>query len=668
MQKMMDSSNKRGISESRAGSRNVKRYQNPPHLEKDALVALFNAGRYSQAEASARQLTERYPDDPVGWNALGTILAQLNRSQEAVPILERALGLFSNDISSLNSLAFALQDLGRDEEAQSRFVQALEINPHDAQVRNNMGNILQKLGKYDEALTHYAQALEIDPNYVEAYHNMGHVYHDLGRFDEAIQSFNKALEIEPDDMITRFVRCLSTIPVLYETAEEIPVCRDQYRSSLLKLKKDLLPGTRAHIDAAAEAVGSKQPFFLAYQGYDNRELQRIYGDLVCKIQAKKYPQWSKIRPMPSIPADGKIRVGIVSGFFYYHSNWKMPIQGWVEQLDRQRFSIHGYYTGKKKDQIFEKARRSFDRFRENCSSLKHLCETITNDRLHVLIYPEIGMNPMTARLAALRLAPIQCTSWGHPDTSGFPTIDYYLSSDLMEPPGADHHYTERLVRLPNLSIYYKPLEIQPAQLDRSDGLPLDAVIYFCPQSLFKYLPQYDQVFPRIAKQVEQCRFLFIKHPKSSHLNERFVARLRKAFAEYGMCENDYVGFLPLLNPEHYQALNRLCDVFLDSIGWSGCNSTMEAIANDLPVVTMPGDLMRGRHSHAILTMMGVTETIAESLDEFIDLAVRLGRKSQFRSEIKEKISQNKHKLYRDTSCIKGLEAFIEEKVAASLQN
>jgi protein O-GlcNAc transferase len=668
MQEAMDSSSNKGISGNRAESCNVKKQIHPPQIEKEALVTLFNAYRYSEAEASARKLTERFPDDHFGWNALGTILAQRKQSQEAVPILERALELCSNDISSLNSLAFALQDLGRNEEALSRFVQALELNPNDAMVHNNMGNILQKLGKYDEALTHYTQALEIYPNYVKTYNNMGHVYHDLGKSEEAIQSFNKALEIEPDNTIARFGRCFSTIPVLYENAEEIPVRRDQYRLSLIKLKEDLLLGARAHIDTAAKAVGSQQPFLLAYQGYNNRELQSIYGDLVCKIQAKRYPQWSKIHPMPSITADENIRVGIVSGFFYYHSNWKIRIQGWVDQLDRNRFSIYGYYTGRKKDKSLEKARWSIERFREDCYSLERLSEIIRNDRLHVLIFPEIGMDPMTVRLASLRLAPIQCTSWGHPDTSGLPTIDYYLSSDLMEPPDADSHYTERLVRLPNLSVYYQPLEIQPARMDRSDlGLPQDAVLYFCPQSLFKYLPQYDQVFPRIAKQVDKCRFIFIKYSKSSHLDERFLARLRNTFAEYGMCENYYVGLLPRLTPERYQAINRLCDVFLDSIGWSGCNTTMEAIANDLPVVTMPGDLMRGRHSYAIMTMMGVTETIAESLDEFIDLAVRLGRDSQFRSEIKEKISQNKHKVYRDTSCIKGLEAFLKEKVAASLE-
>ena len=70
-------------------------------------------------------------------------------------------------------------------------------------------------------------------------------------------------------------------------------------------------------------------------------------------------------------------------------------------------------------------------------------------------------------LAALWLAPIQCASWGHPDTTGLPTIDYFLSGELMEPPDADEHYTERLVRLPNLAIYYEPLELASLPLTRA---------------------------------------------------------------------------------------------------------------------------------------------------------------------------------------------------------
>ena len=81
---------------------------------------------------------------------------------------------------------------------------------------------------------------------------------------------------------------------------------------------------------------------------------------------------------------------------------------------------------------------------------------------------------------------MQCNSWGHPDTSGFPTLDYYLSSDLMEPPDGQDHYTERLVRLPNLSIYYEPIDLQPVALDRADlGLRSTATVYWCGQSLLQ---------------------------------------------------------------------------------------------------------------------------------------------------------------------------------------
>src|SRR5262249_7521549 len=138
-------------------------------------------------------------------------------------------------------------------------------------------------------------------------------------------------------------------------------------------------------------------------------------------------------------------------------------------------------------------------------------DAILSDAPHVLLYPEIGMDMATAQLAAQRLAPVQCASWGHPVTSGFPTIDYFLSSDRMEPPDAQAHYTERLVRLPNLSIFYEPPQAPPAGVGRGElGLRADAVAYWCCQSLPKYLPQFDEVFARIAAAVGNCQFAFIE--------------------------------------------------------------------------------------------------------------------------------------------------------------
>src|SRR5262249_8815708 len=141
-----------------------------------------------------------------------------------------------------------------------------------------------------------------------------------------------------------------------------------------------------------------------------------------------------------------------------------------------------------------------DRFVRGPLSINRWRQAILDDAPHALIYPEVGMDGVSAQLAAQRLAPVQCNSWGHPDTSGFPTLDYGLSSELMEPPEAQDHYTERLVRLPNLSIYYEPLDLDPVSLSRADlGLGSTATVYWCGQSLYKYLPEFDVVFPLIAR-------------------------------------------------------------------------------------------------------------------------------------------------------------------------
>jgi predicted O-linked N-acetylglucosamine transferase (SPINDLY family) len=277
-----------------------------------------------------------------------------------------------------------------------------------------------------------------------------------------------------------------------------------------------------------------------------------------------------------------------------------------------------------------------------------------------LIYPEVGMNAVSTRLAAQRLASVQCNSWGHPDTSGLPTLDYYLSSDLMEPPDGQEHYTESLVRLPNLSIHYEPPDPKPVSLHRPDlGLRPTATIYWCGQSLFKYLPQFDRVFPRIAREVGNCQFVFIKYEPGTYLNDLFFRRLEQAFAAVGLRAADYCVFLPSLDPHRFVAAIGQCDIVLDSIGWSGCNSTLEGLHHDLPVVTMAAPLMRGRHTMAILKMMGVDETITESVDDYVSTAVRLGRDLPWRMAVKDRISKNKHRLYRDSACISALEDFLD---------
>jgi protein O-GlcNAc transferase len=285
------------------------------------------------------------------------------------------------------------------------------------------------------------------------------------------------------------------------------------------------------------------------------------------------------------------------------------------------------------------------------------------DAPHVLIYPEIGMDKVSAQLAAQRLAAVQCASWGHPVTSGFPTIDYFISSDLMEPADAADHYCEQLIRLPKLSIYYEPAEVAPVPIDRAQlGLRASAVVYWCCQSLPKYLPQFDEVFPRIAAEVPDCQFSFIEFAGGSGVTAMFRARLEAAFRAVGLDAGNHCVFLPRLAPDRFVAAIGQCDVVLDSIGWSGCNSVLESLVHDLPIVSFAGEMMRGRHTTAILAMMDIRETTARTIDEYVSMAGVLGRNAARRIELSGRIAANKHRVYRDRDCIAALETFLDGAV------
>jgi predicted O-linked N-acetylglucosamine transferase (SPINDLY family) len=233
----------------------------------------------------------------------------------------------------------------------------------------------------------------------------------------------------------------------------------------------------------------------------------------------------------------------------------------------------------------------------------------------------------------------------------------------MEPADAEKHYTERLVRLPDLSISYEPPPTRPLALGRAQvGLRAGAIVYWCGQALPKYLPQYDEVFARIAGAVGDCQFAFIEFAGGRRVTEAFRARLERAFARLGLSAADHCVVLPRLDPDRFAAAMGLCDVLLDSIGWSGCNSTLESLAHDLPIVTLRGEFMRGRHTAAILEMMDVGEAIAANVDAYVTLAAGLGRSAEQRAALKARIAAAKHRVYRDRACIAALEEFFERTV------
>jgi predicted O-linked N-acetylglucosamine transferase (SPINDLY family) len=630
--------------------------QDPDQFEALHFLGLVSAQRrdYEQARRLMARSLEIDGSVADAHSNYARVLNALELWGQALDACDRALSIDAYSLAALVSRGIALHRLGRHAEAAASYRQALSLRPDYAQAHNNLGTVLSDQGALDEASACFRRALELRPDLAEAHKNLGGLLHEQGKVDEAVLCYQRALELDPESTELKFAICMAQLAVLYDDEPEIDRRRNAYRRKLQELcdEIDREPDPRRF----AKGVGSSQPFFLAYQGCGDRDLQALYGTRVCKIMAARYPAADLPRP----PEEGEpVRVGIVSGYFHDHSNWKIPIKGWLSQLDHERFHLFGYHTGTRKDSETETAAALFDRFVQGPMSLDRWRDEILADSPHVLIYPEVGMDSVSAALAAQRLARVQCNSWGHPDTSGFPTLDYYISSDLMEPPG-EEHYTERLVRLPNLSIYYEPTPPQPPPLARSElGIRPDATVFWCGQSLFKYLPQYDDVFPRIAREAGDCQFVFIEYHRGTYVTDLFRGRLERTFSAVRLKVSDYCVVLPRLDASRFKAAIGACDIVLDSIGWSGCNSTLESLPYHLPIVTTAGPLMRGRHTMAILKMMGVTDTIAQTTDEYISIAARLSREPRWRRIVRDRMAVSSDRVYRDWQCIEALQAFLD---------
>ena len=594
----------------------------------DLAIMLQRLGRLADAAQAARRAAALMPATAQAWSNLGVILRQLGEREDAEAAGRRALGLDIRDVTALNLLGLMNQDAGRHAEAQAIF----------------------------------ERVLDIDPGHAEASYNLGLTLKDRGLTDEAKAALRRALELKPDLAEARFALVMTELPPVYASAAEIDERRAAYAAALTDL---------AAIEPAklAAGVGACQPFYLPYQGQDDLDLQKAYGAIVCRAMAAAYPS---ARPTASPPARNEpIRVGLVSGFFRHHANWRLPIRGWLEGLQGEDFRLFGYHTGSVADAVTQEAARLCERFVQGPKSTEQWIVEIAADAPHVLIYPEIGMDPMAGRLGALRLAPSQGVSWGHPETSGYPTMDFYLSSAAMEPQGAEAAYGERLVRLPGLSTAYAPLPVSAGVLDREDlGLRQGAVVYWCGQSLQKHLPQWDRLFARIAREIVvergDCQFAFLQAPAAPRLNALFQARMRAAFAEEGLDADRHVVLLEHLEPARFMAALGLADLALDPIGWSGCNSLLEGLAHDLPFVTWPGALMRGRHGLAILREMDVEDGIAGSTEDYVAIAVRLGLNVGERQALKARIAVRKARLYNQTDWIEPLKALLRQAACGSV--
>ena len=655
-----------------------------------AAMVLQDRGDLEGAERRFARAAELRP----GWAAplanRGQVLMEMKRIPEALEVLRAAAALDMSNARIWNNIGLALVSLDRIDEAQKAFYHALGLAPL-ATAHFNIARIHNMRNEVPRAFEHAEAAARADPALTDAHLLLGDLHRKTRDVEGMRKSFSDAVRSNPRHARARnawaeflagagsareareeYRRIAADhpgdlkaalganllLPQVYRDTADLEAWRAEYQEGLGRLESS---AERFRFPNAREAMLQARwtNFYLAYQGRDDREPQSRFGDFIQGVLGRAFPE--AMRPREPVRGRAKLRIGFCSHFFFNCTVGRY-FASWIKRLDRSRFEVYVYYTNEWVADDTRAIASASDMFRHLPGrSFDVVARHILADELDALVFPELGMHGETFSLASLRLAPVQVAGWGHPTTTGLANVDYFVSSAPMEPADGARHYRERLVLLPGLGTSYG----MPAAADHGDraefALPVDAALYLVPQSLFKIHPDNDRLLAAVMAADPRGKLVFFANQYDA-LNAAFKARLVEALAAHGLQLEDRAIFLPYMTHAEYLRVNACCDVMLDTLHWSGGNTSLDAIASGLPLVTLPGTLMRGRQSAAMLGLMGMEDLVATDVRDYVAKAVAIASDRKWRAAVAQRIAVARPALFDRDEPIRELENFLERAI------
>jgi protein O-GlcNAc transferase len=654
-------------------------------------ILLSQRGRHLEGLALIDRALTRMSGLGAVWYHRGLVLAEMGRSQEALDNLRHAVGIEPSVALIHLRLGQTAQTLGLHDEALAGYRRAHQLDPTAIEPLLALGTLLTELGRLAEALDCFRRLQTLDagqrailphltatlgkglgrlgrsdmavdfrppapsmpPEQLGRWNNLATVFVGLGHTDEARAVCSRAFELSGDPAL--LLKGITLLPPIPRSIEEIA-----------GIRQALLNGVRRFVEAdhgIADPLGpvTGHPlFYLAYHGLDDRPIQEAVADAYRRsCPSLSFTAEHCLNGAPASPrADGRLRVGFLSEHLFSHTIGLVN-QGLIARLPRERFHVTVIATPRPADPVREDILASADAVIElPPRDLDGARRRIAAAELDLLYYTDLGMAPLSWFLAFARLAPVQVVAWGHPDTTGLATIDHFLSCTAMEPPDADAHYTESLVRLPGPTLWYPRLLNTPK--DRAAlRLPEDRTLYLCPQSPFKIHPDFDAVLVEILRRDPRGLVVFVATSQPQFWS-CLLRRLRAAGPDVA----DRIITVPCLSRTDFVALMACCDVMLDPLHFSGGNTSLEAFSQGVPIVTWPGRFMRGRHTFGWYRLMEVDDLIAHDPAHYVELAVEWGRDPERRRELRGRILEAGDALFERDDTVAAVSDFLEQAILA----
>lgn len=596
-------------------------------------VLFLNQNNYSAAQQLLEQEVQKTPSALL-WTNLGSAYKELGQSERAVQCFQQALEL--NPQFEMAHLLWAEQLLIRQNfEQAARHLEACAQLPQAQNYLAYWGNQFyraeqwEKAHRYFKACESFVGQLEDQGSYYFARSRCAHQLMQYGEQKHFAQLAKKHAAPLKYDFASAIL-----FPYIYQDGAELEQTRAQFQDILERFQSKVQ--RRIRNKKSVSHIEFMPPFFLAYQGQNDRLIMEQIAQIWRQILKARGEYREQSSPPPQ--QRERIRIGFVSKFFYRHSiticfgNTICEL-GQSETFETYAFSLDS-------GQPDEATRRIQEHVQHYIQGERlAIQDAILEAELDILVYTELGMDGDSYLLALNRLAPIQCVLPGHPCTSGIDSIDYYISNALAEPPDAQAHYTETLVRLKTGISVYDPLEAPPPTTRTALGLPEDKRIYFCPMKFYKIHPDFDRAVALILEKDPEAYVYFVHNPETLE-REAFEGRFHKQWPQYAA----RVQFLEWMPRERLLQVIRHSDIALDSY-YFGAGSTARMVLDcGTPLMALISPLFRGRIAYCCYRIMGISESdnpaLAKSIEEYADNAVALAsnptRLQRFRQEILEK--------------------------------
>ncbi len=644
---------------------------------------LLLARDFSGAERACEHALEHNPDRAQGWYLLGRARQELGKLEEAAHAHRRAVELQPGFPEAHNNLGIVLKKLGRVDQALSSYREAVRLRPDYVEACNNLGNVLVQVDRADEAIECFRHIIRSRPDYAEAHNNLGLAFKGQGRWAEAQASLREAIRLQPgfaaaftnlgivfaemgenDQAMDCYARALAIEPRLEEALcgrgcligrrGELEEAESSFREAIrlipdsaelwgnhgyfLAEQGRISEGLASYREAMRLGPGSTtiQSNYLFFLNYDPRidpatllaEHRRGAAALTCGATPRSHERHDR--------SDGRpLRVGYVSPDLRRHAVacFFEPI---VANHDRRRVEAISYADVGSPDAVTARLRSLSHEWRD----IRHLSddrveELIRADRIDILVDLAGHTARNRLRIFARKPAPVQVTYLGYPSTTGLETFEAIITDASVDPPGGPAQSTEEPLRIPGgCYCYASPTDVPdvaPLPMLRASGPTFGSL-----HKLPKLNPGVLDLWAALLRAIPSARLLLFRDTLRGRRRDEILAHFEARGVDLGWVEIQHDW-----RPEEHWAIFASIDVMLDVFPWCGHTTACESLWMGVPVVTLAGLRRSSRMTASVLTMMGLSEWIAESPEQYIEAASRLVsdryRLSQLRGDLRERM-------------------------------